>query len=136
MKNNGKWIMVDKAFFQDAVARQVAAEVKARVEQALRQRKEADAKLKERKERLRMVYRQQVPGEGVAFVDIEALRTRVSGIAADTRALWLEVAQVDAIALCDAGTSADFNDIDFLLNRVSCEVAGIRNIITLSRRMA
>ena len=136
MKNNGKWMMVDKAFFQDAVARQVAAEVKARVEQALRQRKEADAKLKERKERLRMVYRQQVPGEGVAFVDIEALRTRVSGIAADTRALWLEVAQVDAIALCDAGTSADFNDIDFLLNRVSCEVAGIRNIITLSRRMA
>ena len=136
MKNNGKWMMVDKAFFQDAVARQVAAEVKARVEQALRQRKEADAKLKERKDRLRMVYRQQVPGEGVAFVDIEALRTRVSGIAADTRALWLEVAQVDAIALCDAGTSADFNDIDFLLNRVSCEVAGIRNIITLSRRMA
>lgn len=136
MKNNGKWMMVDKAFFQDAVARQVAAEVKARVEQALRQRKEAEAKLKERKERLRMVYRQQVPGEGVAFVDIEALRTRLSGIAADTRALWLEVAQVDAIALCDAGTSADFNDIDFLLNRVSCEVAGIRNIITLSRRMA
>ena len=107
----------------------MAAEVRARVESAMQREGERAA----RRKRLRDVYRRH-SGEGAKDVDFGAVRNLVENAAAATFAAWRGVAQLDHIALAEAGTREDFDDLEFLINRGLGELNGLKNAVTLARR--
>ena len=43
---------------------------------------------------------------------------------------------LDHIALAEAGTREEFDDLEFLVNRGLCELNGVKNVVTLARRLA
>ena len=106
----------------------MAAEVRARVESAMQREGERAA----RRKRLRDVYRRH-SGEGAKDVDFGAVRNLVENAAAATFAAWRGVAQLDHIALAEAGTREDFDDLEFLINRGLGELNGLKNAVTLAR---
>ena len=117
------------------MARMVAAEVKAQVETAMQREREKAEKSASRRKRLRDVYRRH-SGEGGKPVDFGEVRNLVENAAAATCAAWRGVAQLDHIALADAGTREDFDDLEFLINRGLGELNGLKNATTLARRLA
>ena len=114
------------------MARMVAAEVRAQVEAAMQRERDKAAKAESRRDRLRGVYRRH-SGEGAVAV---AVRNLVERAAAATFAAWRGVAQLDHIALAEAGTREDFDDLEFLINRGLGELNGLKNAVTLARRLA
>lgn len=115
------------------MARMVAAEVRAQVEAAMQREREKAAKDKCRRDRLRGVYRRH-SGEGAEAVDFGAVRNLVERAAAATFAALRGVAQLDHIALAEAETREDFDDLEFL--RGLGELNGLKNAVTLARRLA
>ena len=45
-------------------------------------------------------------------------------------------AEIDHIALAESGTREEYNDLEFLVNRGLCELNGVKNVVTLARRLA
>lgn len=117
------------------MARMVAAEVRAQVETAMQREREKAEKAESRHDRLRNVYRRH-SGEGAKDVNFDTVRNLVENAAAATFAAWHGVAQLDHIALADAATKEDFDDLEFLINRGLGELNGLKNAITLARRLA
>ena len=113
----------------------VAAEVKERVEAALLKENEAEVKRITRREHLREVYRKHIPQEGLP-VDFAEVRSLVEGIAATTYGAWRRLAELDHIAMADSAEREDFDELEFLVNRALCELNGVKNIVTLARRLA
>ena len=113
------------------MARMVAAEVRAQVEAAMQREGERAA----RRRWLRDVYRRH-SGEGAKDADFGAVRNLAENAAAATFAAWRGVAQLDHIALAHAATKDDFDDLEFIINRGFGELNGLKNAITLARRMA
>ena len=117
------------------MARMVAAEVRAQVETAMQREREKAEKAESRRDRLRAVYRRHVGKDGKA-VDFGEVRNLVEGIAEATYAAWRDLAELDHIALAEAATREDFDDLEFLVNRGLCELNGVKNVVTLARRLA
>jgi hypothetical protein len=69
-------------------------------------------------------------------VDFDRVRKLVEGIAEATFAAWRGLSEIDHIALADAGTREEFDDLEFLVNRGLCELNGVKNVVTLARRLA
>ena len=101
------------------MARMVAAEVRAQVEAAMQRERDKAAKADSRRDRLRGVYRRH-SGEGAESVDFGAVRNLVERAAAATFAAW----------------RGDFDDLEFLINRGLGELNGLKNAVTLARRLA
>ena len=117
------------------MARMVAAEVRAQVEAAMQRERDKAAKAESRRDRLRGVYRRH-SGEGAESVDFGAVRNLVERAASATFAAWRGVALLDHIALAEAATREEFDDLEFLVNRGLCELNGVKNVVTLARRLA
>lgn len=83
---------------------------------------------------LREVYRRHVQGPGAA-VDMAEVRASVEQVAHATLRGWRLFAALDHIALADAGSREDFEELEFLVNRGLCELNGIKNIVMLARRL-
>lgn len=113
----------------------VAAEVRRQAEDAAKRARDDEEKRKGRRDRLRELYRKHIPKEGLA-VDFGAVRNLVENAAAATFAAWRGVAQLDHIALADAATKEDFDDLEFIINHGLGELNGLKNAITLARRLA
>lgn len=101
----------------------------------MQREREKAAKAGSRRDRLRGVYRRH-SGEGVESVDFGTVRNLVERAAAATFAAWRGVAQLDHIALAEAGTREDSDDLEFLFNRGLGELNGLKNAVTLARRLA
>ena len=119
----------------EQVTRMVATEVK-RLAEAEYQRTKAKAELvAERRDRLRDVYRRHIPAGG-RKVDFGTVRRTVEDVAGETLAAWRRLAVIDELALADSATRADFDELEFLVTRSLGELTGIKNIISLAKRMA
>ena len=117
------------------MARMVAAEVRAQVETAMQRERDKAEKVESRRERLRDVYRRHTCA-GRKTVDFDRVRKLVEGIAEATFAAWRGLAEIDHIALAEAGTREEFDDLEFLVNRGLCELNDVKNVVTLARRLA
>ena len=117
------------------MARMVAAEVRAQVETAMQRERDKAEKVERRRERLRDVYRRHTGASG-KDVDSDSAWQLVEGIAEATFAAWRGLAEIDHIALAEAGTREEFDDLEFLVNRGLCELNGVRSVVTLARRLA
>ena len=113
----------------------VAAEVK-RLAEAEYQRTKAKAEIvTERRDRLRDVYRRHIPAGGQK-VDFGTVRKTVEDVAGETLAAWRRLSEIDELTLADSATRADFDELEFLVTRSLGELTGIKNIISLAKRMA
>ena len=117
------------------MARMVAAEVRAQVETAMQREREKAEKAPSRRDRLRGVYRRH-SGDGGSPVDFGEVRNLVENAAAATCAAWRGIAQLDHIALAEAGSKEDLDDLEFLVSRGLGELNGLKNTIALARRLA
>ena len=52
------------------------------------------------------------------------------------RIFILKIRVADHIALAESGTREEFDDLEFLVNRGLCELNGVKNVVTLARRLA
>ena len=119
----------------EQVTRMVAAEVK-RLAEAEYQRTKAKAEIvTERRDRLRDVYRRHIPAGGQK-VDFGTVRKMVEDVAGETLAAWRRLSEIDELTLADSATRADFDELEFLVTRSLGELTGIKNIISLAKRMA
>ena len=113
----------------------VAAQVRERVEAAVRKENEAEVKRITRREHLREIYRRHVPENGEA-VDFAQLSEMIEDVTARTFAAWRRLAQMDAIAIAQSAGREEFSDLEFLLYRGMGEMNGMKNILTMAKRMA
>ena len=113
----------------------VAAQVRERVEAAVRKENEAEVKRISRREHLREVYRRHVPENGEE-VDFAQLSEMIEDVTARTFAAWRRLAQMDVIAIAKSAEREAFNDLEFLLYRGMGEMNGMKNILTMAKRMA
>ena len=119
----------------EQVTRMVAAEVK-RLAEAEYQRTKAKAEIAtERRDRLRDVYRRHIPAGGQK-VDFGSVRKTVEDVAGETLAAWRRLSEIDELTLADSVTRADFDELEFLVTRSLGELTGIKNVISLAKRMA
>ena len=113
----------------------VAAEVRRQAEEAARRSRGEEEKRMGRRDRLRELYRRHIPQEGLP-VDFDEVRNLVEGIASTTYGAWRRLAELDHIAMSDSAEREDFDELEFLVNRALCELNGVKNIVTLARRLA
>ena len=113
----------------------VAAQVRERVEAAVRKENEAEVNRITRREHLREVYRRHVP-EGGEVVDFAQLREMIEDVTARTFVAWKRLAQMDAIAIAQSAGREEVSDLEFLLYRGMSEMNGMKNILTMAKRMA
>lgn len=117
------------------VQKLVAAQVRERVEAAMRKENEAEVRRITRREHLREIYRRHVPENGEA-VDFAQLSEMIEDVTARTFAAWRRLAQMDAIAIAKSAERDAFTDLEFLLYRGMSEMNGMKNILTMAKRMA
>ena len=113
----------------------VAAEVRRQAEDAAKRARNDEEKRKGRRDRLRELYRKHIPEEGLA-VDFDEVRNLVEGIAEATYKAWRDLAELDHIALAEAATREEFDDLEFLVTRALGELNGVKNLLALARRLA
>ncbi len=113
----------------------VSAEVRRQAEDAAKRARDDEEKRKGRRDRLRELYRKHIPEEGLT-VDFDEVRNLVEGIASTTYGAWRRLAELDLIAMADSAEREDFDQLEFLVNRALCELNGVKNIVTLARRLA
>ncbi len=119
----------------EQVARMVAAEVKHLAEAEYQRQKSKEAKVVERRDRLRTAYRRYIPADGCT-VDFSNVRKVVENVAGVTLAAWRRLSRIDELALAETASRADFDELEFLVTRSLGELTGIKNIISLAKRMA
>jgi len=113
----------------------LAAEVRQRVEAEARKENDAEVRRIMRREHLRAVYRRHVPESGET-VDFAQLSELIEDVTARTFAAWRRLAQMDAIAIAQSAGREQFTDLEFLLYRGMSEMNGMKNILTMAKRMA
>ena len=113
----------------------VAAQVRERVEAAVRKENESEVNRITRREHLREVYRRHVP-EGGEAVDFAQLREMIEDVTARTFVAWKRLAQMDAVAIAQSAGRDEFSDLEFLLYRGMSEMNGMKNILSMAKRMA
>lgn len=118
----------------EEMARMVAAEVRVRVEAAMEQARATEEALVKRRDHLRDVYRKHIQDNGMA-VDFAEVCEIVEEVAGVSLSAWMRLSKLDHIALAEAGTRDDFIELEFLVNRGLSELNGIKNIISLARRL-
>ena len=57
-------------------------------------------------------------------------------VAAITLSAWRGLFALDMVALADAGSREDFDDLEFLVTRALGELNGVKNLLALARRLA
>ena len=119
----------------EQVARMVAAEVKHLAEAEYQRQKSKEAKIVERRDRLRTAYRRYIPFDG-RKVDFSIVRRTVENVAGVTFAAWRRLSHIDELAFAESASRAEFDELEFLVTRSLGELTGIKNIISLARRMA
>ena len=68
-------------------------------------------------------------------VDIAVVRAAVEHAALAARQGWRALADVDPVALADAGGREALEDLEFLVSRGLCELSGVKNLFCLARRL-
>ena len=119
----------------EQVARMVAAEVKRIAEAECERERGAEEKRESRRDRLRAAYRIQHKAVG-RKVDRAAIFFLVGNVASVTFAAWRGLFALDMVALAEAGTREDFDDLEFMVTRALGELNGIKNLLALARRIS
>ena len=90
-----------------------------------------------RRERLREVCRRLAGRERTGNpVELAAVQARLDRVAEATLDGWRAVVSLDPLALAEAGTREDLDELEFLVSRCLCELGGIRNVVVLARHLA
>ena len=113
----------------------VAAEVRRIAESEYERERGIEEKRESRRDRLRAAYRlhhQQVGRK----VSLDAVFALVGNVAAITLSAWRGLFALDMVALADAGSREDFDDLEFLVTRSLGELNGVKNLLALARRLA
>ena len=119
----------------EQVERMVAAEVRRIAESEYERERGIEEKRESRRDRLRAAYRlhhQQVGRK----VNLDAVFALVGNVAAITLSAWRGLFALDMVALADAGSREDFDDLEFLVTRSLGELNGVKNLLALARRLA
>ena len=95
----------------------------------------AEEKRESRRDRLRAAYRIQHKAVG-RKVDRAAIFFLVGNVASVTFAAWRGLFALDMVALAEAGTREDFDDLEFMVTRALGELNGIKNLLALARRIS
>ena len=119
----------------EQVKRMVAAEVKRIAEAECERERGAEEKRESRRDRLRAAYRIQHKPVG-RKVNREAIFFLVGNVASVTFAAWRGLFALDMVALAEAGTREDFDDLEFMVTRALGELNGIKNLLALARRIS
>ena len=69
-------------------------------------------------------------------VNLDAVFALVGNVAAITLSAWRGLFALDMVALADAGSREDFDDLEFLVTRSLGELNGVKNLLALARRLA
>lgn len=93
-----------------------------------------DGQRARRRSRLRELYGTQAAGRRTD-VDISVVRAAVEHAALAARQGWRALADVDPVALADAGGRETLEDLEFLVSRGLCELSGVKNLFGLARRL-
>ena len=118
----------------EQVKRMVVAEVKRIAEAEYARNRGIEEKRESRRDRLRAAYRLQHKPVG-RKVNLDAIFFLVGNIASVTFAAWRGLFALDMVALAEAGTREDFDDLEFLVTRALGELNGIKNLLSLARRI-
>ena len=118
----------------EQVKRMVVAEVKRIAEAEYKRERGAEEKRESRRDRLRTAYRLQHKPVG-RKVNLDAIFFLVGNVASVTFAAWRGLFALDMVALAEAGTREDFDDLEFLVTRALGELNGIKNLLALARRL-
>lgn len=119
----------------EQVERMVAAEVKHLAECEYVRERANEEKRESRRDRLRAAYRLQHQQVG-RKVNLDAVYALVGNVAAITLSAWRGLFTLDMVALADAGSREDFDDLEFLVTRALGELNGVKNLLALARRLA
>ena len=119
----------------EQVERMVAAEVKRLAEVEYARERGIEEKREGRRDRLRAAYRLQHQQVG-RKVNLDAVYALVGNMAAITLSAWRGLFALDMVALADAGSREDFDDLEFLVTRSLGELNGVKNLLSLARRLA
>ena len=119
----------------EQVKRMVVAEVKRIAEAECERQRGAEEKRESRRDRLRAAYRLQHQQVG-RKVNLDAVFALVGNVAAITLNAWRGLFALDMVALADAGSREDFDDLEFLVTRSLGELNGVKNLLALARRLA
>ena len=119
----------------EQVERMVAAEVRRIAESEYERERGIEERQESRRDRLRAAYRLQHREVG-RKVNLDAVYALVGNVAAITLSAWRGLFALDMVALADAGTREDFDDLEFLVTRALGELNGVKNLLALARRMA
>ena len=113
----------------------VVAEVKRIAEAECERQRGAEEKRESRRDRLRAAYRLQHQQVG-RKVNLDAVFALVGNVAAITLNAWRGLFALDMVALADSGSREDFDDLEFLVTRSLGELNGIKNLLSLARRLS
>lgn len=119
----------------EQVERMVAAEVKHLAESEYAREHGIEEKRESRRDRLRAAYRLQHQQVG-RKVNFDAVYALVGNVAAITLSAWRGLFALDMVALADAGSREDFDDLEFLVTRALGDLNGVKNLLALARRLA
>ena len=119
----------------EQVERMVAAEVRRIAESEYERERGIEEKRESRRDRLRAAYRLQHREVG-RKVNLDAVFALVGNVAAITLSAWRGLFSLDMVALADAGSREDFDDLEFLVTRALGELNGVKNLLALARRLA
>ena len=119
----------------EQVERMVAAEVRHLAEAEYARQRGIEEKQESRRDRLRSAYRLQHREVG-RKVNLDAVFALVGNVAAITLSAWRGLFALDMVALADAGSREDFDDLEFLVTRSLGELNGVKNLLALARRLA
>ena len=119
----------------EQVERMVAAEVRRLAEAERARERDAEEKRESRRDRLRTAYRLRHGLVGHK-VNLDAVFAQVGNVAAVTLTVWRGLFALDMVALADAGSHEDFDDLEFIVTRALGELNGIKNLLALARRLA
>ena len=119
----------------EQVERMVAAEVRRIAESEYERERGIEEKRESRRDRLRAAYRLRHQEVG-RKVNLDAIYALVGNVASITLSAWRGLFALDMVALADAGSREDFDDLEFIVTRSLGELNGVKNLLSLARRLA
>ena len=119
----------------EQMERMVAAEVKHLAEVEYARERGIEEKRESRRDRLRAAYRLRHQEVG-RKVNLDAIYALVGNVASITLSAWRGLFALDMVALADAGSREDFDDLEFIVTRSLGELNGVKNLLALARRLA
>lgn len=90
-----------------------------------------------RRERLREACRRLAGRDRTGSpVELAAVQAHLDRVAEATLDGWRTVVSLDPLALAEAGTREDLEELEFLVSRCLCELGGIKSVVVLARHLA